>query len=339
MAPASLQSTYIVTWITFYVMFYRSIPEEEENVIVEVAVNLLNCDLHLLPVEVLLNRMTWHLGHLQQVVKGFVSCVGQQTYEHVIGCNQNISAHCGQEFGLNPRQSETCLHSLQSPVSYGILNSQGTTFDPLMYQKANEYRGCIGEVREKVQECLPPITKICQERPIRGFKTIRLKTSTLRKLFQRLPNLKVIHLMRDPRSVHSSRERHGVKYPGNLVNNLTETKMLCDNMAENVLQQRDFEQEYSDNFITIYFESAASDPHATSKEMYSFLQREVPSSLSTWLEKNTKSSKHGLVTSRNSAQVSQAWKEHMTVWQSEQILEQCSDVYSKAEGNPWVECK
>jgi hypothetical protein len=58
--------------------------------------------------------------------------------------------------------------------------------------------------RDTVKRCITYLQTKCKEAESRTIKTVRLPLLTVKKLIKRLPSLKVIHLIRDPRGILSS---------------------------------------------------------------------------------------------------------------------------------------
>lgn len=307
-------------------IFNRQIPGTEEDIIAEAAKNFLNCDLDLVPIEVLINRMTKMLTKLQNTFSNFMKCVGVKNYNRLISCNADLSSkHCGISFGLTPGKNQQC---------HKVFLNQTQGVNPAVVNAVNNYRNCKTQIRSSISKCLQDFKQKCLRSPIRGFKTIRLKTKTLEKILQKVPDVKVIHLLRDPRAVHSSRRRHGRRYPGNLHNNLLETKMHCDNSAENIAKQKNLEPLYPGTFKTMYYVNIASDPKTGAQKFYEYIQHNISSNVLTWLDQNTKKTVKSF-TSRNSKAVSTAWKKNMRLPEKASVNKLCSAVLKNANNNPW----
>ena len=68
----------------------------------------------------------------------------------------------------------------------------------------------MDEQRQKVMnKCVPVIDKICTSKPLHVIKTVRMDLETVVGLMDKYPNMRVIHLIRDPRSVVLSRIKSG----------------------------------------------------------------------------------------------------------------------------------
>jgi hypothetical protein len=61
--------------------------------------------------------------------------------------------------------------------------------------------------RNGLTQCLPPLTQVCRRSRIITAKVIRLSMELVEPLLEQLPNLVLVHLVRDPRGIIMSRLR------------------------------------------------------------------------------------------------------------------------------------
>ena len=67
------------------------------------------------------------------------------------------------------------------------------------------YSTCMQIVREKAKPCEQMLGEFCKKADFRATKTVRATMDVVETLLERNPNLRVIHLIRDPRAVMVSR--------------------------------------------------------------------------------------------------------------------------------------
>lgn len=100
--------------------------------------------------------------------------------------------------------------------------------------KTNKFIKCyVNKTGQKIQKklaaqiCGVQLQDSCQRSKFRTIKTIRIPMMHVETLLQRYPNLKVIHLVRDPRaqvnsigtyrSVHTDGRHHPCRSPGQMI--------------------------------------------------------------------------------------------------------------------------
>ncbi|XP_022100215.1 carbohydrate sulfotransferase 3-like [Acanthaster planci] len=138
-------------------------------------------------------------------------------------------------------------------------------------------------------------------------------------------NLKVIHLLRDPRPTIASRV-------------LAQTKKKVTQLSQSVREYlylhckfnlENFElgtrNPYIKNrYMFLRYEDAAMDPLAAAKRMHRFLgHKEVPESVLKWIAANTESKKPALTysTARNSSEAYRAWRSNLPFDTAKEIEE------------------
>lgn len=67
------------------------------------------------------------------------------------------------------------------------------------------YKGCMRDLRYKLEACIPLIKSPCKTLNVRATKTVRLNMETAEYMFKQFTNFRVVHLIRDPRAVALSR--------------------------------------------------------------------------------------------------------------------------------------
>ena len=68
------------------------------------------------------------------------------------------------------------------------------------------YSQCLAKQAALAVSCVPVLQTACQSSDVRVVKTVRAAMLEMDQLFQTLPNFRLVHLIRDPRGVITSRK-------------------------------------------------------------------------------------------------------------------------------------
>ena len=190
-------------------------------------------------------------------------------------------------------------------------------------EEENQARYGSGECGE-----LPPnfMSDLCREHDIVVLKTIRIRDiGVLGEIFRvGGHDVKVIHLLRDPRGVVNSRRRFSHFYLRDLeevpVEPLTKRKIAraahdyCDHEYENLRFLETKPGWLRGNYLQVTHTQVSTDPVKTMERMYKFLELEVPVNVRIWAEglRRTVKSEDGFLTTRkNSTEVMGKWRREL----------------------------
>lgn len=114
------------------------------------------------------------------------------------------------------------------------------------------------------------VNKICQMSTLTLVKTIRIDFDVVEQLYESFPSgspLKVIHLVRDPRGIVSSRKSNRA------FNNIqsTDHRLLCTRMRKNIEFFTDLQKKHPHDFIQIKYENWARGTHVKVKDLFRFI--------------------------------------------------------------------
>ncbi|XP_070533799.1 carbohydrate sulfotransferase 1-like [Ptychodera flava] len=165
------------------------------------------------------------------------------------------------------------------------------------------------------------LTDLCSEHKHTVIKSIRLYDLNDVVALVRDPslNLKVIHIIRDPRGKAPSwMERRLVSKPNYTVTDLT-GKVLesmtayCQNALENLLVGLSMPNWLKDRYKAVRYEDVAMRPYEMTQEIYRFVGLPVPNTVLQWVHNNTNNTAGGpFSTTRNSAEAAMAWKQTLS---------------------------
>eukprot|EP00116_Pleurobrachia_bachei_P011104 sb/3471366/ len=145
----------------------------------------------------------------------------------------------------------------------------------------------------------------CDNRDIVALKLIRLQRIAHLALVPGIEksNIRVIHLIRDPRGTMNSRLSFGTFYFDDLtsmrIKPLTPEKMtlaahnLCDRELENLQFSDNLPDWLKDRYLRITHDEMSLEPIASAEKVYKFIGREIPDNMKDFLIEHTTVQKKG----------------------------------------------
>ena len=176
----------------------------------------------------------------------------------------------------------------------------------------------------------------CSTRANTAIKSIRILDINLMISAVKEPdiNLRLIHLVRDPRSMILSRLK--LAMPSVSIYNVTELTdtyrniliKYCSNWLQNY-EIGHYVPFMRRNYLLVRYEDLALEPHESARKIYDFvgLGAEIPANIQTWLDQNTndndpsKKKSAAFSTKRDSKQVLVSWKQRVTLEMARAIEE------------------
>ncbi|CAH1241341.1 CHST1 [Branchiostoma lanceolatum] len=144
-------------------------------------------------------------------------------------------------------------------------------------------------------QTLPKVVNYCKRTPYTAVKTIRIQNmnSLEHLLSDPTLDLKIVHLVRDPRATITSRlslmdARHRAKlpFPPNLLNEKDINK-LCGWITRSTVTT-DVPSPWRDRYIMVRYEDLAEHPELMTKRLYEFLGVPLDDMVLHWVRENTK---------------------------------------------------
>ncbi|XP_035691003.1 carbohydrate sulfotransferase 1-like [Branchiostoma floridae] len=180
----------------------------------------------------------------------------------------------------------------------------------------------------KLQGCreLSPdmVSDVCRSKQHVAVKTIRLVDIKSLASLVRNPklNVKVVHLIRDPRGIYNSRvnEKRGEKGAPDTV--AEQMNFLCKREAYNLQVGRSPLPWLAGRYKLFRYEDIAQRPLQQVQLLYDFVGLPLPSHVTQWIMDNTQADGDSSLytTSRNSSATAHAWR-HAVPWQYAQKVE------------------
>ncbi|WAR26597.1 CHST3-like protein, partial [Mya arenaria] len=116
--------------------------------------------------------------------------------------------------------------------------------------------------------CILNLQKACQGSPLRVLKTIRFDMEQARNLSVLIPDLKIIHLVRDPRATLKSQDYLG-ECKGFTRQQCVER--FCAMVEDNIVRADSMSKSNRNRIFTLRYENLAKNPMLVSKELYKFV--------------------------------------------------------------------
>lgn len=184
------------------------------------------------------------------------------------------------------------------------------------------------------RKTLANLTETCKMYRYIGMKTIRLADiSILKHLITASTvefDVKIIHLVRDPRATMNSRmnlKDPNVDFLRKRGKTGDEVTDLCSTMLANLahVNNRSADVDWLNNrYKLVRYEDIAENPHAVANDVYKFLRMPVHKAVSDWIETNTKfAAGNEYSHTRDSKSTVQAWRESMDLADVLHIQKKC----------------
>ncbi|KAL5020986.1 hypothetical protein ScPMuIL_000141 [Solemya velum] len=201
-------------------------------------------------------------------------------------------------------------------------------------QSVSEFQKCKGLTREsfnitkRYKTCIPYLKKICNQNKFRVIKTIRTNMATAKSLMDCLPNLKIIHLIRDPRAVQNSRLRVGAfKFK----KALNMTRHLCTAISNDLPIGQQINSAYKGRYMILRYEDLASKPIDMSRKLYNFLGNKFTYSLEKFIFNITLAGNEDgcniCSMRKNSREHIDSWRNFFPLGTVQMIDEECKSFY------------
>lgn len=199
-----------------------------------------------------------------------------------------LRRYCAPRVGIVASRDEKCRDMLSHPKAANPQSPQG------------KYLNCVLQRKDAAKECIPVLKDRCMKSEVRGAKTVRATMEMVEVLLQRHPNLKVLHLFRDPRPVMLSRFKHqSFRSYVSKKNLAIESKFYCGVVDSDIQIRKRLIGKYPNKIREIIYEEFVNDPLKQAGDIYKFLGIHFPKTVQEWLIKSTK----------KSSSIAAAWKD------------------------------
>ena len=284
--------------------FSRKLPDFEVKASVDVISDILECKVNNLPKEVLLNNFWAQFWTDQINLLDFTKCLEQKKVKVGMCQNMYLRRVCPFRFGLSSQKQETCYNFLHKSTQSGMAIK-------------TKYTQCLLLHTQKAESCIPLLQKRCDLAPIRGVKTVRATMEVAKQLLERHHNLKLIHLIRDPRPVLMSRMSHqSFRAVESKKSIISEARFYCNIVYNDIKLRQELAKKYKGRTTEVIYEDLTSNPLNKTQEIYKFLQLPLVDEVKQWLLEHTNSS----------VTIANAWQTKIPKKDKKQIDELCKEV-------------
>lgn len=179
--------------------------------------------------------------------------------------------------------------------------------------------------------CIKELERLCLSKTHRIAKTIRVSMELVETMVEMWPNLKVIHLVRDPRAITLSRSR-GEDFQMAL-DTVSHAADMCTRMYEDVKYDWLIQRKYPGRHIVVSYEAIADSPYTATGYIYDFLNMLFREKTWFWvfnsMRNENENEMHYYATVRfNASKVASRWRDNLEYKKVQEIDLSCTDLYS-----------
>lgn len=292
--------------------------------------SLLLCDVDSLPTEALVHRFYVQFQSEHKGIGKYVKC--RKRYRLRINkCTAMTPASlCGTRFGqMSEEVLEDCRRAL-TDAKYRSNHANGSVFD--------DYIVCMKNLRKVLDEkCTPSLKSTCSRRELRVVKLVRATMDSMESLLESLPNLRIVHLVRDPRAVVLSRKRFDSSASGLYALADTdqilsrEARLYCSTVTRDILKRRELEVKYPGKIFSIVYDDVVKDVRSYIEKVYGFLGVSVPAGVWLWYRESSYSMYAN--EKANFTEIATKWQNFITFHENKDIEAVCQDFFRLVQFN------
>ena len=280
------------------------------------------CDIDSLPTELLLHRY-WTNPNQWGMTPEYSVCLHSQRIFQPDACQISIRGYCGERFDqMSPDRLDECFHLLNNRT-YRRLHRNGD-----VRKLFDKYESCFSSRRDKVDRlCARILREACVGRRLRVLKVVRTTMESVRPLLESLPTLRVVHLLRDPRAVALSRSAFGESGRGGFalrqnIDNVAaaEASVFCQHAGADVRTRLTLEHLFPGRFYTTTYEQFVSDPVASARDIYRFMNETLPAATVNSLRQAADEFRG----TRSTVELATKWQKKMTYAVAAAIARNCT---------------
>lgn len=195
-----------------------------------------------------------------------------------------------------------------------------------------------------MNKCTEKLHDECRTSPIKIIKTIRTRFSNVKQLLEILPDLKIIHVIRDPRATLFSQSllqlhSHVQICSENNNGRARCSGRLCERLSSDLQEKELLAKMFPGRIMTVKYEDLARDPIETSQNMYDFIDVEMTSRTKLFIYQKTmagsKSDCSICSTRSNSSAHVDRWKQAMDKEFIDIVNRKCKSVLKRQGYEVW----
>jgi len=307
-----------------FLYVYRRLPQFEIDAVTDFLRNLLTAEVDKLPTATLLHRF-WYYFHRHHIsTTEFRVCLQQH---HLLNgrCFAITKSYCGSRFGNKPHvQIQHCYHLLTSKTNATTINAMIN-----ITQIFDQQRSCFQYYRQRVDvNCAQVLRQCIAARQLRAVKVVRATMMSMGPLLQALPALRIIHLVRHPRSVARSRIKFGsfsygqyTAHSGTKSRVVAEAFLYCNQVANDIRIRLMLERQFPGRIMFLTYEDIVANPEQRFRDIYELLDEPIPpvtlNKMQTMFDK-----------ARQKANTTTNWETFMQSAIDKKIINNCAEFFN-----------
>ena len=174
-----------------------------------------------------------------------------------------------------------------------------------------------------VPDNITKLEQLCNSKKHIAIKTIRIEDlNYLKDIIEDASlNVKIIHLVRDPRAVFLSRENIAdIIHQKNVSN-------PCPRLKRNLQFWLNTPSWLQNKYLLVRYEDLAEKPLLVASRMYKFLNINMPLSVKVWIKQNTNQNKGGKFShTRDSRSAAMKWRTNLSFQKVQYVQSRCQSV-------------
>lgn len=187
---------------------------------------------------------------------------------------------------------------------------------------------CVEKMRKMNIRCMEDGMRRCREAELHVLKVNRMKMNDAEMLLAKNPDLYIIHYVRDPRAIATSRIQRGLcidRYNRDL---LREAELICRRMSDDIYHRKLLEAKYPNTTYLLRYEDLVLDPLLWVGEVYRFIgrKRHNVSQVSEYFHSAIFGNKDHLSERKNGTECINKWRYDLTPDDIVSITTTCQDV-------------
>ena len=252
--------------------------EEEDNVqlyesvIVQPLYHLFQCNIQLIPSAILLNDFLRKKSP-NLPLQPFLRCIADNIpYCRPIYLDHQCNTDIFQE--KDPQLLHDCYLSLFGEldlVKPKMWNQ--TTWETIVKPSIIHFRHCTANRLPIVKQCAEILRKACLQASLRSVKEIRLDFRLVAPLLRLDPEIKVVHLVRDPRGLLASCWSPKV------------VSFLCSRMLKDLNALQHIQKQFPGCCLQIRYEDLTTNPAYTARKVFEHVGVDFEKYYKNWLLK------------------------------------------------------
>lgn len=193
--------------------------------------------------------------------------------------------------------------------------------------KSGDVKNCLLTFLS-VKKCVEELEKVCKATTHRVIKAIRISMELVSHMMDLWPNLKVVHLVRDPRGITNSRLKDWAFPMTKKI--VPHSHNMCERMYNDTMYTSLLEKKYKNRIKLMIYEALAERPPEGMEFIYRFLNMKVTKDVISWVYNSTHAQNTtGYFGTMRPDAVKSAyyWKTKLTLLRIKIIDNICHDVY------------